>query len=435
MFDLSHIGGVGNAAVLAGVGTYILSKAGSFGAGLRSLVFDHTTATLSVTNDMEEFTYIAEYLYATYGTHKLLKSNSYRPRFGMLTANVNGDVDSIVQLGEGTFWILHPKYGLVKAKIAKREAGTDKDSWRSLETFGAKCELSLTFITKRNRLMDFVIDACNKVDQESKKKAVYFWDGDFVLDKGTANREWDTVILPKKQKARILADVERFYDLADVYEKAGVPHRRGMMMYGPAGTGKTSLVKALHTELKLPVYIINLATVTDKSLLRAMRSVDPRSIILFEDVDSQAPSLRKGNNVHRIYPTYDPEGDEDLTDDDNTVQEEPSHHMSGQALTLSGFLNAIDGVQSPEHLYFIFTSNAPDSLDDAVVRNGRIDVKEHISYLDSELQKKLIRNVMGDIEIPPLPRSAKACDVQAACLDMLIHNKQQLDTSKIKDMS
>ena len=433
MIDFTQVGGVSNAAILAGIGTYVISKMGSVWESAKTFFFDHATAKIALSNDMVEYGTLSDYLFAVYGSHKLFKSNSYRPKFGMMSSYTEGNDNKLLQLGEGTFWIRHPDYGIIKAVIKKTDASSSAaDSWRSLESFGGKCEMTLTFVTRRSMLRKFITDACAAIDIESRRRSVYYWDGyDFKQDSGTAERDWHTVILPKKQKARILADVSRFYSMAATYAKAGVPHRRGMLLYGPAGTGKTSLVKALHTELTAPVYVINLSLVSDKGLLKALREVEPRSIILFEDVDAQAPALRKGNNNYRVAkPAYYGVA----KDEDETSLDEDSPTLSG--ITLSGFLNAIDGVQSPEHLYFIFTSNAPDCLDEAVVRNGRIDVKEHVTYLDSELQKKLIRNVMGDdCQIPALPKAAKACDVQAACLDMLIHNKQEMDATLIKDMS
>ena len=102
---------------------------------------------------------------------------------------------------------------------------------------------------------------------------------------------------------------------------------------------------------------------SDANLLDLMMQVGRKSsIILVEDIDSagldrrakakgQAPMPASSSLVH-------PE-----------VKEEKSQ------VTLSGLLNAIDGVAAPEGHILILTTNHPELLDPALVRSGRISVK------------------------------------------------------------
>ena len=89
------------------------------------------------------------------------------------------------------------------------------------------------------------------------------------LTAGHGNRFY----LPEKEQ--LLQDISKFEDRGDVYQRhggsqsdtlgrryliceLGIPWRRGYLLHGPPGTGKTSLVKALAGHRKCPLYIVNL---------------------------------------------------------------------------------------------------------------------------------------------------------------------------------
>jgi ATP-dependent 26S proteasome regulatory subunit len=57
--------------------------------------------------------------------------------------------------------------------------------------------------------------------------------------------------------------------------------------------------------------------------------------------------------------------------------------------TLSGLLNALDGVATPPSLVTIMTTNNPDILDEALVRPGRVDRHERFGFADSDQLTRL----------------------------------------------
>lgn len=68
----------------------------------------------------------------------------------------------------------------------------------------------------------------------------------------------------------------------------GVPWRRGYLLHGPPGSGKTSFIQALAGSLGYDIYIINLSLrgLADDKLALLMSQAPSQSIILIEDVDA-----------------------------------------------------------------------------------------------------------------------------------------------------
>ena len=118
-----------------------------------------------------------------------------------------------------------------------------------------------------------------------------------------------------------------------------------------------SLALAGHFNLEL--YTINIASFTngDPQLAATFDRLPPDCLVLLEDIDSAG--------IQR----------ENIADDQELVKNPQKKKKSNQKVTLSGLLNAIDGVTSQEGRILIMTSNDPDALDAALIRPGRVDRK------------------------------------------------------------
>lgn len=81
-------------------------------------------------------------------------------------------------------------------------------------------------------------------------------------------------------------DATEFFGAEDWYRRRGIPYRRGYLLHGPPGCGKTSFVCALAARLKLHICVLNLsARRMDDSKLNARMHETPRdAIVLLEDV-------------------------------------------------------------------------------------------------------------------------------------------------------
>jgi chaperone BCS1 len=101
-------------------------------------------------------------------------------------------------------------------------------------------------------------------------------------------RPLDSVVLDTGLSDLIVNDVHSFLRGGRWYHERGIPYRRGYLLYGPPGSGKTSFILALAGELDYNICVMNLSErgMTDDRLSYLLSNAPPRSLILLEDVDA-----------------------------------------------------------------------------------------------------------------------------------------------------
>jgi len=127
-------------------------------------------------------------------------------------------------------------------------------------------------------------------NKDKMKTIVYVGDQHAQWQRTTVRpiRPMESVILEDDLTEKLLNDVQNYLSKESWYAARGIPYRRGYLLYGSPGCGKSSFVTALAGELKLNIYVINLASelLHDEVLAELLRTLPYRSILLFEDIDS-----------------------------------------------------------------------------------------------------------------------------------------------------
>ena len=143
------------------------------------------------------------------------------------------------------------------------------------------------------------------------------------------------------------------------YADRGIPFRRGYLLYGVPGSGKSSLIHALAGELMLDIYVVSLSSswINDSTLTTLMGRVPSRCIVLLEDLDAaftRSVSRAKDKDKEKEKKKSDSKSDNEDESSSGSSSSRSRRHRNKEnlsdvnTLTLSGLLNALDGVAAAE---------------------------------------------------------------------------------------
>lgn len=235
-----------------------------------------------------------------------------------------------------------------------------------------KMEITITAFTRNGQKLIDLVDAFRFKD-DSGKVYVESWSKENQWDNRVyvPERKLAHVILNKKTKDELISRIRWWMDNEDWYRSRGLAYKLAIVLEGPPGTGKSSLLKALACEFQKNLYSINISQMTDTTLQTAFTTVEPGSIVAIEDYDS-ATSVQKRK---RMSPT---KGD---TYDDGILNR---NDIEYSLITTTGVLNILDGVVPLDNVIIIMTTNHIESIDPAMLRAGRTDYVFNIPYLSTD---------------------------------------------------
>jgi hypothetical protein len=156
---------------------------------------------------------------------------------------------------------------------------------------------------------------------------------------------------------KLAAYVDRWNMMTDYYKTYGITHKLGILLYGNPGTGKSTLAKALASYFSYTLYTLTPLELT-QDVLDEIRSTSDPLIVLFDDIDC----LVSGREVE-------------------TNKSSSEEHTTSSKGVLQRLLNLLDGVNSPDNIIFIATTNYIDRLDPALTRAGRFDISLEVEEL------------------------------------------------------
>jgi len=163
-------------------------------------------------------------------------------------------------------------------------------------------------------------------------------------------------------------EFKRWKDSEQWFRARQVPWRRGWLLHGRPGTGKTSIVRALAQQADMPVFIFDLSSVTNEEMNRHWREAQEYApcIALFEDVDA----------------VFD--GRENVCGE------------NGGGLTFDCLLNCLSGVEAADGVFVIVTTNNIEKLDDALKRPGRLDRIIEMPLLPAICLLQIAQRILGE---------------------------------------
>ena len=220
-----------------------------------------------------------------------------------------------------------------------------------------------------------------------------FFEKDPKLFASIKSATFENLVLPESLKQQIQDDFKRFFDSREVYERYGIPWRRGALFIGPPGNGKTHTLKALINQLGKPCIYVR--TIDDDDELGEVfdraRMVAP-CVLVFEDLDAMIRENRR-----------------------------------------SLFLNELDGFRANTGVVVLATTNHPEKLDTAILdRPSRFDRKyyfqlpaeaERRTYLgiwNAELQPEMRVNAETTAELARVTKDFSFAYLKELCVSSML---------------
>lgn len=171
---------------------------------------------------------------------------------------------------------------------------------------------------------------------------------------------------PETNSNRVLAEIQKFWDRGDIFKKYSLAYKRGIILYGPPGSGKSCTVQlVMHDVAERGGVVLQF---DEPHLfidgLRVLRKIQPETpvVVIMEDID-------------------------DLLE----------HYKESQ------ILNILDGVEAVNRVVFLATTNYPNKLGHRIMnRPSRFDKRFRIGFPSAKSRRLYFENLIGKENITEL---------------------------------
>ena len=211
--------------------------------------------------------------------------------------------------------------------------------------------------------VEFLKEFCGFCYQEYQKRFLgkikntdsithYVWDENYWDDISRRKKRKLSTISLNETSNELLSEVKDFLspETEELYENLGVNYKKNYLFEGVPGSGKTSLIFSLASELNMDIAILHFdSKLTDVKFLQAIQRLPKNTVLVIEDVDHLFIERKKNDEFKN-------------------------------AITFSGILNVLDGFGSQHRLLTFITTNHECILDPAFKRPGRIDRVVHFDF-------------------------------------------------------
>tara|TARA_Y100001958_G_C21246773_1_gene577485 strand:+ start:1510 stop:2949 length:1440 start_codon:yes stop_codon:yes gene_type:complete len=303
-----------------------------------------------------------EYRYK--GLMKILKDNAHKKI-------IPDECDFVINYQNQAIKIeimnLYDKYVRDKILTSNNCGGMYEELLKKIEIKSDSKEILINFIeSARNKMMNIY-----QKNMENSEDTISIWlykKDWWSLLSHTPKRSIESVYLKKGQKETIYDSISKFYDeyTRIEYLKYGVPYKFVVLLWGIPGSGKTTVIKSVASELNCNIYVLPISkNMNDYDFIEAFSGINDdnndhnnkNKIIVIEDIDTIFTERKSGDDIINI--------------------------------GLQSILNCIDGLSFSEGTVLFLTANQPQKIDYALLRSGRINLKVELGYADEYQTKQM----------------------------------------------
>jgi len=199
----------------------------------------------------------------------------------------------------------------------------------------------------------------------------------------------DLIRFPDANSDQVIKEINSFWGKKELFQKFGLPHKRGILLYGPPGSGKTCTIRFLINDLiKLGGIVLQVDNVNLFAAgLDILRKIDKEKpiIAIIEDIDAYA---------------------------------------NGDETNLVGIL---DGITNIENIVFLATTNYPEELSSRILnRPSRFDKRFYIGYPNTASRKMYLEHLAKNMSPKPWNRKIN--------LDRWVKDTQGMSVAHLKEL-
>lgn len=202
----------------------------------------------------------------------------------------------------------------------------------------------------------------------------YLYDrSEYIKEKGESNSLASLYYPSYVEEA--LSHIKMWYKSGDWYRDRLIPWRRGLLLYGAGGTGKSTLAKYIAQDLGIPIYRFILSTLSNREFIQYWDSMQTPCVALFDDFD--------------------------------TVFEGRTPMTEHKSLTFDTILGQVSGISTVQGVLLVITTNHIEKIDPALgvasglegsisTRPGRIDQVLELKAMEEHERWKLAERILQD---------------------------------------